>query len=256
MRKLTSMMMVAAACGGGGGSSDGMPVDGRPGADASADAAPPGAKLGRVQILESTVAQTTVTAETAGFFELAPAQERVDGACVITTGMVGAGASAGTITLRSPAGEVSLEPDGAGAYQGMVTPGMKYAAGTPLAISAGGAAVPSWGVAGLTFPTQIALDPPPPLSKSGYALAWSGASRVRVVIAQTGAGVTIVCDYTGVTSAAIPASALSDLVPGTTNDKQIGVMIGAADINRLTAGTYAVELVALDAAYTTVTFVQ
>ena len=96
------------------------------------------------------------------------------------------------------------------------------------------------------------------MSKAGYNVSWTGSSitgRVRIVIAQSETNVHIACDSTG-SSAAIPASALSDLVPGNDNTKQISIVIGGFDENHLTNNGWDVRIQAVKASYSTVTFVQ
>lgn len=227
-----------------------------PDASGSADGSHDPKKTGAVLIFEETIAQVSLTSEGAFFTDAAATTGvRVDGPCTIRTvaGGSGSNVSAGNITITRATDVVTLVPDTAGKYAGVEQQNSHYAGGDVLAIHADGAAVPTF-AGDFTFPRPITVATPPPLSKSGYTVSWAGAGPVRILIGQQ-SNVAIGCDYTG-NSATIPASTLSDLIPGTGSAMQISISIGSFARKELEPGGFGVELQAYNIDYATVGFVQ
>jgi len=251
--------VLAAACGGGGGG--GNDVDAPGGVDMPPpDMPPPAQKLGVVGVFEQTVANQQLTGVLATFSDGtgSTTPDRTEGPCVVrsTAGATATAASAGTVTVTRGAKVVTLTPDGASKYQGQIDQGFVYAPGDALAFAAAGATVPAFS-GDLTFPDAVTITDPtgfPAGIKSGFSIAWTGAAAVHVTITQSN-NVVITCDLAS-SPGAIPAAALSDLIPGNQQAMQIGLVIGAFAVTTKTAGDFAVELQALNGGLSAIGFAQ
>lgn len=189
--------------------------------------------------------------------------QRVDGACVIATGTgtSPARASAGDLTLTHDGVVLSLTQDADHDYQAGLEQGKQFGNGATLVLAASGDVVPAFSKT-IRFPSAITVTSPPSpqpgipfmFNKNGFTASWTGSTPTRITIAQT--GVRIDCRYDGVTSATVPASALTGIVPGNEQDKQISILISSELDTVLDAGPFEAQLLALDVEFLTAGFAQ
>jgi len=251
------VMVLAAACGGGGG---GNGVDAPGGVDMPPDMPPPAVKVGVVGVFEQTVAAQQLTGVLATFTDGtgSTTPDRTEGPCVVKhiDGATSSQVSAGTVTVTRGAKVVTMTPDGANKYAGQIDQGFVYAPGDTLAVAAAGATVPAFS-GDLTFPDAVTVTDPtafPAGIKAGFSITWTGAAAVHVTLTQSN-NVVITCDLAS-SPGAIPAAALSDLIPGNQQAMQIGLVIGAFAKTAKTAGDFSVELQALNGGLSAIGFAQ
>lgn len=251
--------VLVAACGGGGGG--GNEVDAPGGVDMPPpDMGGPPQKLGVVGVFEQTVSNQPITGVLATFTDGTGSAkpDRTEGPCVVrfTAGATATAVSAGDVTVTRGATVVTMAPDSASKYKGQIDPGLVYQPGDTLAVAAAGATVPAFS-GDVTFPDAVTVTDPtgfPAGIKAGFSITWTGAASVHVLITQSN-NVTITCDLAS-SPGAIPAGALSDLIPGNQQAMQIGLVIGAYAVTAKTAGAFSVELQALNGGLSAIGFAQ
>lgn len=212
-------------------------------------------KTGRVSLLIGVSSQTF---DTANFSDgTTVLNQRIDGPCVITISKTPSSVpkvSAGNVTITHGGTVLTLMHDADHQY-GSFREGRQYASGDPISINASGDTVPAFSQS-ITFPEPILVTDPAPggslFNKSGFDVSWTGTGPVLVKAQQR--AVSIRCRYDGVSSATIPASALSDFVTGPTAP-QILSEISRAALRTFDAGSFRIEIEANDVGFSQVEFV-
>ncbi len=220
MRRRFVAIVLAAGCGGGGGKTP----DAATAVDASPDAALPILKLGAIELGEEVMNGGDVTVSIVAFARVLESDSiRADGPCSVDMATRGNSAfdGAGTVTITYGSGQsLQLVDDGMGGYSNIAQQYL-YAPGDTITVSGTGAVVPAFTMS-LTFPSQVTVTSPTSLSvlhQSGITATWTATSspvhiRINQYLANSHA-VFIDCTYAGdAGSGAVPASALTDLVPG------------------------------------------
>jgi hypothetical protein len=251
------LLVLLAACGGGDGGDDNP--DAPAGVDSAVDTA--GArKRGIVFIQETFVAANQLTTHVAEFRDgpLA-ATSRVDGPCIVSTGLdtaTPAKVSAGMITFTAGTTVTTLFPNN-NDYDGRVDNSYLYTDNQQIDIHAFGDTVPAFQTQ-VVFPAAITVTDPPASSTgsvtraNGFSATWTGTSKVRILITQAGTGVQIACTYSGVTTGAVPASALADLTAGTQAAQQVSIVVAADTPGMVTSGDFDIQLLVVNNGYAAV----
>lgn len=216
-----------------------------PGADApTADASPdgPARAFGEIQIQQTFLGLTDVMSHVARFLAEAP-PKRTEGACTIySSDAMPPRLDAGTLAFSTSGGAITLMPDPDFDYGEGATMHV-YAPGFVIDILGTGATVPAF-TQSIEFPADITAQTPV-FSRAGFPVGWTGAGAVRVIIAKSSSNVAILCDYDGVTSATIPAAALTDIASG----DQLVIQIGSLAKKAFSAGTFDIAITAFSASY-------
>lgn len=253
MRNIGSSFLFLVACG-TEATSRPPGIGGDPAPDAPGSSSP--SKTGTISILNMDIFGTAVRGASAAFHDgvATNGSERVDGACVISTGT-------GTSPPRVSAGDVTITHNGAVLAlmheadhdYTVFEQGKQFGNGDTLVLAATGDTVPAFSKM-IRFPSAITVTTPAPpqpgspfiLNKSGFTASWTSSTPVRITISQT--GVRINCRYDGVSSATVPASALADIVPGPGigDENEISILISSELDTVLDANPFEARLLVTD----------